>query len=378
MSILKTFGFRDDGTLSVCYAAPAPGERSHCNHIDHIEISEAQLRKGMLTEHNLETDAENLKRLGRKKYLESVSRKRAAKIKRRMDQEKRKSKGGSHAPEELEREAQAILYEEDGAAYATIFRFLESFNATIPFTGKALKDTERLELLVTFMRSNNPRALKLREFLGENIDLQKLAELLVYPVGSMTNKHFWSSNNPSVNRAILSQLAYDMDVEKYTRSVLFFKGCCCYCGRQLDRNSDKSWEIPTGEHLTPVTPRESHEPFGATRYGNMVLACSSCNSARQSIPIGEWLASTNRVHESVKAHSLAKIYEFRELARYEEFNDEEQGLIRGAIDRVSLRVNDIRDQRGAIVSGHGDEIRALVNQELQWLSSQMGYEFQSN
>jgi len=194
----------------------------------------------------------------------------------------------------------------------------------------------------------------------------------------MTNKHFWSSNNPSVNRAILSQLAYDMDVEKYTRSVLFFKGCCCYCGRQLDRNSDKSWEIPTGEHLTPVTPRESHEPFGATRYGNMVLACSSCNSARQSIPIGEWLASTNRVPENVKAHSLAKIYEFRELARYEEFNDEEQGLIRGAINRVSMRVNDIRDQRGAIVSGHGDEIRALVNQELQWLSSQMGYEFQSN
>lgn len=374
MSTLKTFGFREDGTLSVCSAVPSPGERAHCSHIDHIEISEAQLRKGMLTEHNAETDAENLKRIGHKKYLESLSKKRAAKLKRRMNEEKRKNKGGSHAPEALEREAQAILYEEDGAAYSTIFRFRESFNATIPFTGKSISDEERVERMVTFMRSNNPRSVKLRKFLGEEVNLQNLAELLVYPVGSMTNRHFWSSNNPSVNRAILSQLAYNMNIENYTRSVLFFKGCCCYCGRQLDRNSNKSWNIPTGEHLTPVTPRDSHEPFGATRYGNMVLACSSCNSARQSIPIGEWLASTNRVPSNVKAQSLAKIYEFREFTRYEEFNDEEQGLIRGSIERISMRVSEIRDERGSIVPGHGDEIRSLVEQELKWLSSQMGCE----
>lgn len=75
---------------------------------------------------------------------------------------------------------------------------------------------------------------------------------------------------------------------------------------------------------------------GATRYGNMALACVACNHARGNQNLEEWVLVTGRIPDrEEKARCLARIREFRAHAGYEEYTAEQTKRLNLEIGRMN-------------------------------------------
>lgn len=199
------------------------------------------------------------------------------------------------------------------------------------FAAKYENKYERMaENVNDFLQSDNEIATKAREFLGDEIDLRNFSYIFTGQVRSMTESVKWSKQN-SIARAVLTTSFNDMTRQRYAASVMFFGGRCCYCNIVLTKGPPPERQA-TGEHITPVSPENKEAAYGATRYGNMVLCCFRCNNSRSNKELVEWMKDTDRIPEDQKAHSLARIMNFRRFALYSEFTSHQNKVIKSKLN----------------------------------------------
>ena len=101
-------------------------------------------------------------------------------------------------------------------------------------------------------------------------------------------------------RAVCEALSIriDGDDSKAMKYLGFKKNECVYCGDQ----GKLTWD-----HLIPITPRAPKnksvveiEDIGHSVYGNLVRACSSCNSSKGNKNFDVWMLSDSKKSPKVK------------------------------------------------------------------------------
>jgi 5-methylcytosine-specific restriction endonuclease McrA len=196
------------------------------------------------------------------------------------------------------------------------------------------------ENLHSFLSSDNEQAQQLRDFLGPEVELEEFSKILVANIRSMTLSIKWAvgKNRSSIAREILTSLDNDMTKERYTASVMFFGGRCCYCNEVLKRNATGKKQV-TGEHITPISPENPEDIHGATRFGNMALACSKCNKHRGNKELVSWIAETDCIDRENKAAVLSRIEAFRRFALYSEYSIQRNREISDKIEELKTRAN---------------------------------------
>lgn len=176
---------------------------------------------------------------------------------------------------------------------------------------------------------------RLRAYLGEDVKTSDVADILAFNIGQMTAPVPVKSRDTKLSRPALTAFDNDMNKSRYVMSVLAFGGRCCYCNRPLHRGEPADGQA-TAEHITPVNPRGGSAVRGATRYGNMALACVACNRARGNQNLDEWVLVTGRIPDrEEKARCLARIREFRAFAGYEEYTAEQTKRLNREIGRMN-------------------------------------------
>lgn len=176
---------------------------------------------------------------------------------------------------------------------------------------------------------------RLRAYLGEDVATSDVADILAFNIGQMTSPVPVKSRDTKLSRHALTAFDNDMNKSRYVMSVLAFGGRCCYCNRPLHRGEPADGQA-TAEHITPVNPRGGSTVRGATRYGNMALACVACNRARGNQNLEEWVLVTGRIPDrEEKARCLARIREFRAYAGYEEYTAEQTKRLNREIGRMN-------------------------------------------
>ena len=173
---------------------------------------------------------------------------------------------------------------------------------------------------------------RLRAYLGDDVKTSDVADILAFNIGQMTAPVPVKSKDTKLSRHALTAFDNDMNKSRYVMSVLAFGGRCCYCNRPLHRGEPADGQA-TAEHITPVNPRGGSTVRGATRYGNMALACVACNRARGNQNLEEWVLVTGRIPDrEEKARCLARIREFR---AYEEYTPEQTKRLNREIGRMN-------------------------------------------
>jgi len=349
----KRFGYREDGTLGYCRALPENVGKGNCKHAEHIDVTEEQIVAGFLKQHNEQAVKVYLEANG----IDSLPPK-LSKAEQRAIREK-----PVFTPQELRAQAEEVASQLRLEDFESIQNFFSEYQrATTSAELRELLGWDAEKYLLSYMESDEPAAVRLREYLGKDADLKALSEILYTNIGAMTKTFRWSSSGRvSVARVIMSTIDNDMTKENYVASVLFFKGRCCYCNRSL--NLDGEYQtVPSGEHITPVWPDDEKAPLGATRYGNMALACKRCNVSRGSRDLEDWLNTNRVIKKEEKVKALARITAFREYAGYKDYSKSESARIRAAVARVQKVVDTARDANGQIVrgAGHGDAVRAAI------------------
>ena len=173
---------------------------------------------------------------------------------------------------------------------------------------------------------------RLRAYLGDDVKTSDVADILAFNIGQMTAPVPVKSRDTKLSRNALTAFDNDMNKSRYVMSVLAFGGRCCYCNRPLHRGEPADGQA-TAE---PVNPRGGSTVRGATRYGNMALACVACNRARGNQKLEEWVLVTGRIPDrEEKARCLARIREFRAYAGYEEYTAEQTKRLNREIGRMN-------------------------------------------
>lgn len=358
----KLFGYRADGTLTFCRAKPENRGKGKCTHAEHVEVTEEQLKSGYLKEHNEQALVKYMAAMGITELPPILT-----KAEKRAQRET-----PVFTSEDLRAQAEAVANEIKTEDFEAIQGFFEEYHRSL--SSEELVATvgpNAQKNLLSYMNSEQPAAQRLRAYLGADSELEALSELLYTNIGAMTKSFRWSSSGRvSIPRALMSSVANDMTKENYVASVLFFKGRCCYCNRTL-RLSGKYSTVPSGEHITPIWPDDESAPVGATRYGNMALACKHCNVSRGSTDLETWLNTNRIIKKEEKAKALGRIKAFREYAGYRDYTKAESARFRAAIARVQSVSDRGRDSNGTVVrgQGHGEAVRKALSQEKQRLSA---------
>ena len=103
----------------------------------------------------------------------------------------------------------------------------------------------------------------------------------------------------------------------------YFNNECCFCGN----NQIKL----TGDHLVPINKTS----LGLEAWGNIVPACSDCNSQKHS---KDWVSFLFNVAGSLSKQRQKKIEEF--IAKYQYSPD---------VDAIRIAVEELYEESGAIV-----------------------------
>lgn len=359
--IVKTFGVNERGNLSICKALPENRGKGTCKHGEHFDLTAEDLSAGFVHKFKEKTVAERMALNGGvdpfaplKKKTNSTQRKN-----RSLEKLKELREGAD--------ELAKLFSEED---FNTIKNFYSDF-------ARSMTEDEKLAYLLDnpkvaikrYLTGEKPEAVKLREYLGDDVDYDDLSDLLTNEVGAMTTSHRWStSGRLSISRSILSSLHNDMNRENYVTSILFFKGKCCYCNKRLSRVGGGNKALPTGEHITPISPNRPDRPVGGTRFGNMALACSKCNKSRANNDLHLWLKDADSpLGEAQRIPALARIQAFRKFAGYREYTMEESHLIRESVAKLQAKADAIRDETGKMQRGLGEPIRFEIEVQLRRL-----------
>jgi len=358
----KIFGTRADGTIVFCRALPENRGKGNCPHGDHMELTEEQLKSGFIVKFNEAAIQKHIETGGTSLFPELPKKPKESSTarKKRSIAELKKLREDA--------EALAPLFTQED--FDLVKGVSDDF-ARVVANGKFsnISDVKSAESMENYLLSDEPRAVKLREYLGEDTDYTALSDLLMTEVGGMSSAHRWStSGRHSIARVILTNLNNDMDRTNYVTSVLYFKGKCCYCEKSLSRNPGGKVALPTGEHITPVTPMDETSAVGGTRFGNVALACNRCNKSRANSDLHMWLKDKGvPVAVEKRGRALARINSFRKFAGYREYSASEAKLIREAAERVQVHVDALRPEGAKIERGLGDPIREKIAVEIEEL-----------
>jgi 5-methylcytosine-specific restriction endonuclease McrA len=336
-----TYGVRKDGTLGICRAKPENQGKGRCFHGQHIFVSAEDLKLNIVQRHNEE--------IMQTLYASPQLAKGA--IPSGVTQSNIQSHVGGGVLSKQQLEAGAVKVAE--SFRETDWNFIKEFYAKYD---RVLNDEERADMfkenpadnIADYLESDDPAAKKLRNFLGDGINVNEFSEILVQQVGAMTNIKIWSpKGGNSVRRSFLSALNNDMTKERYVASVIFFGGRCCYCNRTLRKNPPPDRQA-SGEHITPITPEDKRDISGGTRYGNMALACMGCNHDRGNKKLVDWISKTSCIKKENRENVLGRIKAFREFALYNEYTPAENKKINGAINEIQRYINTKRGPDGSI------------------------------
>jgi hypothetical protein len=363
------FGVRADGTLASCRAKPENRGKGTCKHSDHIDVTLEELKTGFLQNYNEKAIETYYKKAGLGEVPPNL----------RKDKRPAIPSKPSFDPAVLHESSDAVANQFRDEDFEFIQDFYKLYERDITATYEremAAPDFDAVEArleypiskLSEYMASDEPTMKRLREYVGDEVKLEALSEIIHHGVGAMTNAYEWtSSGRNSVSRSILSTLWNNMDKKNYVTSVLFFRGRCCYCNRVLSKGAGNS-RLPSGEHITPVKPEHESEVVGGTRYGNMALACKTCNGDRGNKELVSWINTTSCIKRDDKAAALGRIKAFREFTGYKDFTPEHSDRIRKAITDIQVEVEKLRDSTGRLKRGEGASIRKLVADSIVDLS----------
>lgn len=356
----KRFGKNPNGKVTICRAKPENLGKYNCTHVEHFDVTEKELKEGILhklNENYFEKENENF----------SLN-KNSIPI-QKIDEYSNTINGDYISKEDLQQGAKNLSKNFDKEAFNFIREFYSSIgDDLISFNRKSSrriadeKITNAISNIQNFLESDNTTAIKMRKFLGKDVNLKDLSEILVLQVGSMTASVSWSgrSGKSSVRRSILTSLNNDMTKERYVASVLFFGGRCCYCNTVLRKGPPPNKQA-SGEHITPISPAKDGDPIGSTRYGNMALACVACNKERANKELVSFVQSTSRIKKEDKVNVLARIQNFRNFALYEDYNKGYNKKIEEKIKSVSKYEKSFRNPDGSFTEfGIREKIREKI------------------
>lgn len=361
--IVKSFGVKPTGTLGICSALPENRGKGNCNHSEHYDLTAEELSSGFVNKFNEKAIAERIAANGGVDPLQSIKKKKTVSSAARKKRSEELLKNLRTGADELA----ALIPQED---FETVRDFYRDFARVMSEEEKQdFLHGNSKEAIESYLTGDEPQAVKLREYLGEDTDYTALSDLLMDEVGAMTTSHRWStSGRLSISRAVLSTLHNDMNRENYVTSVLFFKGRCCYCQKQLNRKGVNQSSLPTGEHITPISPNRPDRPVGGTRFGNMALACGNCNKSRANNDLHYWLKDADAaLAMDQRIPALARIQAFRKFAGYREYTMEESTLIRESIAKLQDQIAELRDDEGKLQRGYGDPVRFELEAQVRRL-----------
>lgn len=340
-------GRKSDGVLEVCRALPDNRGRGRCPHGDHIEVSKKDIADGVLDRFNEEVLSKSLGAVSVNKrdndFPNNVSENAISSH----------SSGRVLSRDELLSGAQKIadnFTDEDWAIMRGYYNSLnKSIHRRLSNGGLQKRFNDVSENVAEYLKSDDVAAIQTREFLGDGVDLDEFSRILTHQVKAMTCAEEWRGSKSSIRRIILTSLDNDMTRERYTASVLFFGGRCCYCNCVL-RKSPPPGRQASGEHLTPVSPSDPNSVNGGTRYGNMVLACVRCNNSRGNKELVSWVQKTNCIPEKDKALALGRIQAFRNFTLYHEYSPEENDRIMDTVKNLEKHLTKLTESNGGKLS----------------------------
>lgn len=329
MSNYVVYGHKSDGTLSICRAKPEFRGKGNCKHGDHIELSKTDVSI-FVKEYNEEVLAEKYNQdqgiVKNSQYPQNVS----------SESIQSHSRGAVLSKEELTQGANKIAALFRNEDWKMIQDFYSRYHRRLSDSELNKKFEDAPANIADYLKSDDETAVRLREFLGRKVDLDELSSIMVYQVKAMTAAEKWRINKrASMVRIVFSSLNNDMTKERYIASVLFFGGRCCYCNNVLRKNPPPGNQA-SGEHLTPLSPDDPDGIHGGTRYGNMALACVSCNRDRKNTELVEWIQKTRRIPLKDKKFALGRIQAFREFALYKDYSKVESA-------RISEKAKELQD-----------------------------------
>lgn len=355
MSYYKVFGRKPDGSIDVCRAKPEHRGRGTCKHVEHLSNTTNLTDKEFIskyTEEYLERNFSNTAKLTPKEkdYPHNVT-----------DDKIKTSKNGTViSKEELLNGATAIANQFNQEDFLFMKDFYNKFEKEIKKTIVNKKEKSIVDNVSSFLKSDDDTVIMVRDFLGKDIDLDDFSSILAHNVGAMTcAEKFYAQRNNSIRRIVLSSVDNDMTKERYVASVLFFGGRCCYCNTPLKKNPPPRSQA-SGEHLTPISPERKNQIHGATRYGNMALACVLCNRNRENKELVEWLQKTRRVKKEDKPAVLGRIQAFRKFALYHEYTPQENARIVKTINELDEYIKSFKKPNGTYQDNVNEKIRSKI------------------
>jgi len=346
------YGTNSDGTLSICRSKPENYGRGRCFHSDHNEYTLAEVRDGVVEKHNENIlNAEFQK--GAEKAFNALPDVDLGKISNTDD-------GKPLTREELTSQAHYVADVISAEDFKFFQDFMKDYNRALTSSQRRAKFQDNVDNIHDILTQDSENSKKLREFLGDEVNLRDLSEIMIQEIGAMTSSIRFNRTFSSSRRVLLSTFDNDMSKQKYIASILFFGGRCCYCNQVLHKGPPSERGVSrqaTGEHITPVNPESG--PVGSTRFGNMALACKSCNGKRGNAELTEWLADEKNTSFS-KEHSvkvLGRIEAFRRFAFYEEYSEEKTKEINEQADRLHKIIQSKRIKSGEIDKKGVDDIK---------------------
>lgn len=322
------------GGLSICRAKPENRGKGRCHHQSHV--SKAELDKDSIT-------IQQYNEFLLSKTPPAPSLKKAASSKKNVVQG---GTGGIALSEQEFHEASDTLadaFPKEDWNYIT--QFYQEFQERLDDEELREHFESSRDNIYSYLTSDSPIAKKTRDFLGPEIDLYDFSSILVSATKSMKRVRLENSASHPIQmrRTVLSQIHNDMSREKYVATVLFFAGRCCYCSCVMTKTPGPTQA--TGEHLTPNHSSQSHDIVGATRFGNMALACFACNNSRKNIPLKTWIKTADTLTPQQREKALKRIETFRGFAKYSEFSKEDSRLIEAKIEELSIFTKNFTRQK---------------------------------
>lgn len=351
---VAVYGTNSDGTLSICRSKPENYGKGRCFHAEHTEFSLQDVRNGSIEKHNEGVIANEFKKEAEEafKALPNVS---IGNISNTVD-------GKALSKKELTEQAHIVADAINQEDFKFFQDFMNDYNRALSSSQRKMKFSDNVDNIHDMLTRDTENSIKLREFLGEEVNLRDLSEIMIQEIGAMTSSMRFNKTFSAPRRVLLTTFDNDMNKSKYVASILFFGGRCCYCNKVLHKgppsNKGKSKQA-TGEHITPINPESG--PVGSTRFGNMALACRDCNNKRGNTELKEWLTNDkNRPFPKEQAAKvLGRIQAFRKFAFYEEYSEEKSKQINDQVDRLTSLVHSKRAKNGDIDSDGAAEIKSF-------------------
>lgn len=188
-------------------------------------------------------------------------------------------------------------------------------------TGQGRVPKERIRNIksqvVAALKSDDPSMKAYRAYMGRDVDVSDLADLIVLAPKTLYSPSKIDENSPARN--LMTRTGNDMNHKRVIATVMYFAGRCCYCGRPLKkgRAGSKAPDTATVDHLDPIAPQSFNEIPGETKFGNVALCCYACNKAKGNTSLGRYIASDNGMSKEEKVASIDRLMKFREYTMYQ-------------------------------------------------------------